>query len=158
MNAVKYDTEIPLGYVTGQANNFSISTAEISNFEAGTKIILKDKQQPATEIELTNGIAYNFTAPVTAATTDRFSLIFRAPGSTTRINETLKLNAQVFVNAANQITIIAPEKSKYAIYNAVGMLLESGQTSAKQQTVNLILQTGLFVVKVGNQTTRVIVK
>ncbi len=106
---MKYDTEIPLGFSTAQANDFSISTNEISNFEVGTKVILIDKQNPTVEKELTNGIVYNYNSPITA-TTDRFSLLFRAPENTTGVDNTTILQAQVFVNAANQITIIAPEK------------------------------------------------
>jgi hypothetical protein len=69
-----------------------------------------------------------------------------------------KNNIQVFVNAANQITIIAPEKCNYAIYNAVGQQVENGVTTAKQQTVNCKINTSVYVVKVGNQSTRVIIK
>jgi hypothetical protein len=158
MNTVQYDTEIPLGFVTGTAGNFSISRSEMTNFEAGTRIMLIDKLNPTTEFELTDGVAYNFSAPITAASTSRFSLLFRAPGTTTGIKNNEKLNAQVYVNAANQITIIAPEKSNYAIYNAVGQLIENGTVNSKLQTVNCKLQTGIYVVKVNNQSTRVIIK
>ena len=158
MNELKYNIEIPIGFSTTQANDFSISANEISNFEAGTKVILLDKQNPTVETELTPETAYNFSAPITAASTGRFSLIFRTAGNTTGIENTTKLNAQVFVNAANQITIIAPEKSNYAIYNAVGQLIENGMTKSELQAVNYKLQTGIYVVKVNNQTTRVIIK
>ena len=158
MNSVKLNTEIPIGFSTEQANSFSISANEMTNFESGTRVILIDKQNPTIETELCNGAAYTFSAPITAATTNRFSLLFRAPGVATSIDNGHKLNSQVFVNAANQITIIAPEKSNYAIYNAVGQQVENGVTTAKQQTVNCKINTGVYVVKVGNQSTRVIVK
>jgi len=158
LNSLKYNTEIPLGFSTEQANSFSISANEMTNFESGTRVILIDKLNPSVETELTNGAAYNFSAPITAATTGRFSLLFRALGVATSIDNEHKLNSQVFVNAANQITIIAPEKSNYAIYNAVGQQVENGVTTAKQQTVNCKINTGVYIVKVGNQSTRVIVK
>ena len=158
MTELIYNTEIPLGFSTAQANDFSISANELSNFEAGTKVILIDKQNPTVETELSNGEAYSFSAPVTAPTTNRFSLLFRAPGTVNGLNNAEKLNAQVFVNAANQITIIASEKCNYAIYNAVGMMIEDGKITAKLQTVNYKLQTGFYVVKVNNQSIRVIVK
>jgi hypothetical protein len=50
-----------------------------------------------------------------------------------------KLNALVFVNSANQITIISSEKSNSAIYNIVGQVIEIGITTAKVQTLNWYL-------------------
>jgi hypothetical protein len=92
---------------------------------------------------------YNFNAPITTATTSRFSLLFRAPGVTTGVdNVANKLNFQVFVNAANQITIIAPKKSNYAIYNTVGQLIENGVTTSNLQTSNVKLASGVYVVQV----------
>jgi biopolymer transport protein ExbD len=158
MNTVPYETEIPVGFITKQAGDFTISANELSNFEAGTRVLLLDKNYPNVETELTTGTVYNFSAPVTAANTNRFSLLFRAPGASTGFNSAEKLNAQVYVNAANQIVISASEKASYSIYNAVGMLVENGQTTGKLQTVNCKLQTGMYVVKVNNETRRVIIK
>ena len=162
LNSVKFDTEIPVGFGTLAAGNFSILANEFSNFEAGTRLFLKDTENPTAMVELSAGTAYNFSAPITAANANRFSLLFRAPGSSTGIENVNKLNAQVYVNAANQITIVAPEKSNFAIYNAVGMLVDSGQTTAKLHTANCKLQTGIYVIRLSENgkelTTRVIVK
>ena len=158
MNSIPYDTEIPLGFATGETGSFSLSATEFKNFDAGTRIMLKDKNTPNTEVEISNGLAYSFSSQATTPTTDRFSLIFRAPETTTGINANERMNTQVFVNAANQITIIAPEKSNYAIYNAVGQLTENGILNAKHETRNNKLTTGVYVVKVNNQSTRVILK
>ncbi len=158
LNTISYNTEIPLGLVTKQAGNFSISANELLNFESGTRVILKDKLNPAIETELTPETVYNFNAPVTAASTDRFSLIFRAPGVTTGSNNIGNVKTQVFVNATNQITIIAPEKAMYSVYNAVGQLVENGRITSNSQTSNFKLSVGVYVVKVNNQSTRVIVK
>ena len=156
MKTMPLNRPIGLGFVPGSATSFSIKANELSNLPADVKVILKDNITLA-ETDLTDGISsYQFGSEPT--TTDRFSLIFRAQGSTTGINNTEKLNSQVFVNAANQITIIAPEKALYSIYNAVGMQLESGQTTGKLQTAYCKLQTGVYVVRVGNETKRVIVK
>jgi hypothetical protein len=158
LNTIPYNTEIPLGFVTKQAGNFSIAANELLNFESGTRVMLKDKLNQALETELTPETVYNFNAPITAASTDRFSLIFRAPGTTTGVNNAESLNAQVFVNAVNQITIIAAEKSNFAIYNAMGQLIENGILNTKHETRNNKLAAGVYVVKVNNQSTRIIVK
>jgi hypothetical protein len=161
MNQVKYNTEIPIGFSTLTAannNSLSISANEMTNFETGTRVILIDKENPSVETELTNGTAYSFSAPVTAPTTNRFSLVFRAPGVATGVDNASKLNAHVYVNAANQITIIAPEKSTYSVYNTVGQMIENGIFNAKRETINAKLNAGVYVVKVNNVTNRVILK
>lgn len=147
MNQVKYNTEIPIGFSTEQANNFSITANEISNFETGIRVILIDKQNPTVETELTNGTAYNFNSAITAPTTNRFSLLFRAPGVATDVGNVAKLNAQVFVNSASQITIIAPEKATYSIYNAVGQKIENGYVNSKLETQNSQLNSGVYLVE-----------
>jgi hypothetical protein len=68
------------------------------------------------------------------------------------------LNAQVYVNAANQIVIVAPEKAIYSIYNAVGQLIENGVLNTKHETRNTKHASGVYVVKVANHSTRVIIK
>ena len=119
---------------------------------------IKDKNTPNTEVEISNGLVYNFSSQATSSAADRFSLIFRSPGTTTGINTNEKMNAEVFVNAANLITIIAPEKSNYSIYSAVGQLIESGILNTKHETRNAKLTAGVYVVKVNNQSTKVILK
>jgi len=162
MKEIKYDTEIPIGFSTMQANNFSISANEISNFETGTRVILIDKLHPTLQNDLTNGTSYNFNAAITEPTTNRFSLLFRAPGVSTEIdNSTEKLNVQVFVNNLKQITMLAPEKCNYSIFNALGQIVNSGITSSNRTTINLKLQTGMYVVKISENgksfSTRVVI-
>jgi len=159
MNTIPYDTEIPLGFKTTAEGNFSISAPEFKNFELGTKVILKDNQNPTVETDLSTGDVYYFNAPITASVSDRFSLVFRVPSSTTGIENTAKTNVKVFVNAANQISIITPEKSIYSIYNAVGQLIENGILNTERETRDAKhLAAGVYVVKVNNQSTRIIVK
>ncbi len=158
MNAIPYETEIPIGFSTGEAGNFSISRTELKNFDTNTKIMLIDKLNPTTEFDLTDGQVYNFSADITSASTDRFSLLFRAPGSITDIENATKFSAYVFVNVANQIVINTPEKSSYTIYNGLGQLIENGRITSNNQTSNFKLAAGVYVVIVGNQSTRVIVK
>ena len=156
MNSLPLNQEIGLGFVAGDATSFSIKANEINNLPTDLKLILKDNVTKA-ETDLTDGLtSYTFEPKTTE--TDRFSLIFRTQGTTTGLKNTEKFDARVYVNSANQITIIAPEKSNYAIYNMVGMLFENGQTTAKLQTVNCKLNAGVYVVKVKNKSNRIIIK
>ncbi len=158
MKEVAESMELPLGFSLNAAASLKLKATEMSNFPIGTRIYLLDKVETS-QVELLPETEYNFST--TAATTNnesRFSLLFRSPGATTGIEKTEKGNTLVFVNTTNQITIIAPEKSNYAIYNAVGMMIENGHTTAKLQTVNYKLAHGVYIVKVNNQSTRVIIK
>jgi hypothetical protein len=156
MNEMNIGTEIQLGFLTEKENIFSISASEIINFDSNTHIILKDKLLNS-EYNLTNGSAYNFSSDI-VNNSDRFSIQFRAPGVTTDIDNTINLNAKVFVNAANQITIIAPEKSIFSIFNAVGQLIENGRTTSNNQTSNFKYAAGVYVIRVNDQSTRVVIK
>ena len=156
MNDLKAGTEIPLGFATEKLDNFRISASELKNFASDMQIMLVDKQNN-TEFNLTNGQAYQFSSTV-VNDANRFSIVFRTAGSTTGINNSGMLNAQVFVNAANQITIIAAEKNNYAIYNAIGQQIENGILNTKHETLNTKHTSGVYIVRVGNETKRVIVK
>ena len=158
LNQITDNMELPLGFSLNAAATLNIKATELSNLPEGTRIYLLDKADNK-QTELTPETEYTFsTTSATVNNDSRFSLIFRSQASVTGVDNTTKLNAHVFVNAANQITIIAPEKAFYSVYNAVGQQIEFGQTTATLQTVHCKLQTGIYVVKVGNQSTRVIIK
>jgi len=159
LNAVTDNMVLPLGFKTGTAGNLTLKVNEMSNFDNNTRIYLLDGN---TETELTPATEYVFNTAVTSGNETRLSLLFRAPGASTGLENANKLQAQVYVDAANQITIVAPEKSSYSIYNAVGMLVDNGRTTAKLYTANCKLQTGVYVVSLSENgkelTTRVIIK
>ncbi len=158
LNAISDNTELPLGFNLNAAATLKLKASEISNFADGTRIYLLDKTDNK-QIELTPETEYSFST--TAATTNnesRFSLLFKVPGNTTGISNTEKSITKVFVNTQNQITIVAKPNSHYAIYNAVGQLIENGTLNSELGTTNYKLQTGVYVVIVNNQSTRVIVK
>ncbi|OIP82594.1 MAG: hypothetical protein AUK44_07440 [Porphyromonadaceae bacterium CG2_30_38_12] len=151
--------EIPLGLTYTQGGNLKLKLAERSNFDSNTKVYLLDKVDN-TEIELTPETEYTFNTAATKNNESRLSLLFRVMGVTTNIDNTSKLNAQVFVNAANQITIIAPEKSNYVIYNAVGQKVNEGVTNTNKTIVNGTNGLGIYVVMISedgrNNSTRLI--
>lgn len=158
MSELTTNTEIPLGFITGTANNFTFTITELKNLN-DTKVILRDKQNPTVETELSEGVAYNFSSQIsTTPSSERFSLQFRVPEATTGSVRTEKEHVSVFVNAQNQITIIAKPKSNYLIYNAVGQLIENGTLNSDIKTLSSKLTSGVYVVKVNNESTRVVVK
>jgi hypothetical protein len=135
MSEINQGTEIPLGFATVKRNDFSISASEFRNFGSDVKVILKDKQT-TTEFDLTSGQSYAFSSGI-VNNTERFSIIFRTAGYTTSIDNIISnRNAPVFVNASNQITIVAPEKSNYAIYNAVGHKQDENSLTSTNTVIN----------------------
>jgi len=156
MNSITDGTEIALGFITEKTNNFKLSATELKNIGSDLQVVLKDKQLNR-EFDLTNGNGYEFSSSA-VNDANRFSILFKSKGATTGVENREKSNIQVFVNANNQITIIAPEKAGYSIYNAVGQLIENGRITSNNQTSNFKHAAGVYVVKVNNQSIRVIIK
>ena len=158
MSELKSDTVIPLGFVAGKEKTYVLTVNEMKNFSESTNIFLIDKLENTSTL-LNEGGSYRFTADVTPASSNRFNLLFKVPAISTKVENNLNSIIYSYVNSANQITIISPEKSEYSIYNAVGQKIIGGFTTNNNFTVNSKLQTGMFVVKIGdNYSTRVIIK
>jgi hypothetical protein len=158
MNAIADNLELPLGFSLNAAAALKFKVGEMSNFAPGTQVYLLDKTD-SKQTELQPETEYSFsTSTATANNESRFSLLFRAPSVNTGNVNTEKEKATVFVNAANQISIIASEKANYSIFNAVGQLIENGILNSKLETRNPKLVSGVYLVKVGNNSTRVIIK
>jgi hypothetical protein len=156
LNDVKYDTEIPLGFISGQTNTFSIKVTELMNFEAGTRLILRDKVK-VVDYELNGDNAYTFNSDA-ANSSSRFSLLFKSPSVTTDISEAKNRKCYAYVNANNNIVITAYEKVTYNIFNSIGQLIDNGILNEKQETIKTKLSAGVYMVNVNNQTIRVIIK
>jgi hypothetical protein len=106
---------------------------------------------------MTEGEAYEFSS-TNVNDTNRFSLIFRSKDATTSVERNNSRQALVFTNAAGQIEIHAPANSQYTVFNAMGQQLTNGTTNAGIQTINLNLAAGMYVVKVNNSSSKVIIK
>jgi hypothetical protein len=76
------------------------------------------------------------------------ALTITIPSIATGIDKSEKFVSQVFVNEAHQITILAPEKSYYLVYNAVGMKVANGLTTSNRTVVNNVDKAGVYVVRV----------
>jgi len=159
LNAITDNMEIPLGFGLNAASTLRFKVSELNNLSEGTGIYLLDKVAN-TQTELKSETEYSFTTTTATSNNEsRFSLLFKAPGVTTGTNNTEKEQISVFVNTQNQITIIARPNSNYSIYNALGQLIENGVLNTERETRNeKRVAAGVYVVKVNNQSTRVIVK
>lgn len=120
------DQEIPLGFMTLSANDFTIRVNEFTNVPADIQLILADKSGDTT-FNLTAGDAYSFNSEITN-TLNRFSLIFRTSAIITADNSAeLSTNFQIFANSNHQIVISSanalPENTTVTVINAMGQQL-----------------------------------
>ena len=165
MNSIAPDTEIPLGFTTGQSNAFSIKATEISNFDSDTKVYLKDNLLN-TEQDLTDGTAYTFASDV-ASTTSRFSVVFKSVGVTTSIQAASgsgDQSALIYKNANNQITAVCngsiSDDAYISVYNALGQKLEIKKITGTTTVIDRSFISGVYVVTVNNggkSTTRKVI-
>jgi len=153
MNSITPDTEIPVGFTTGQSNAFSIKATEFSNFDANTKVYLKDNLLN-TEQDLTDGTAYTFTSDV-ASTTSRFSVVFKSVGVTTGLQAASGDQAVlIYKNANNQIAVNCTgsisDNGYVSVYNALGQKLELTKITGSTTIISRTLASGVYVVTVNN--------
>ncbi len=151
LQKLNIDSELPLGFGTLSTDNFSIRAGELSNIPVDIKLILIDKQEN-TETDMTAGEAYTFSSSATN-TVDRFSLIFRSAASTTgNITAILNENTLIFINSANQITVLYKDdlnnNPNVAVYNSTGQEVANQQITNNKSILNQPLKSGLYLVKV----------
>ncbi len=167
MNSIPFDTEIPLGFTTGQAgSNFSIKASELNNFVAGTRVILKDYLDTNNPViaDLSDGSSYVFSSGVSTNNTSRFALIFKAPSITTGINPADSGSFWISTNANGQIILNGTPNAEtsVAVYNAIGQRMAAQNLSSTIKVLDPRLVPGVYtsVLKsVGKTaTTKVIIK
>jgi len=147
LSEISDNQEIPLGLNYTQGGDLKLKLTELNNFGSNSKVYLRDKQL-STETELSPETEYTFNTAAITNNESRFSLVYKVAGVSTGTTILSNNCVSVFVNVANQITIVAPEKSNYAIYNAVGQKVKEGITKANRTIANVINDSGVYVVQV----------
>lgn len=161
-SAVIANRELPLGFTTGQSNNFTIKATEISNFDADTRVILKDNLLKS-EYELNVGNAYSFSSDV-VNTSSRFSILFRSATGPNALYDNNFGLLYIGKNANNQITIngVGAKDGMVTVCNAVGQKLISTALTGSSLVIDKPFSTGVYLVtvNVGNAkvTKKVIIK
>ncbi|MFZ4725142.1 MAG: InlB B-repeat-containing protein [Paludibacter sp.] len=157
LTAVTPNKELALGFNTGSANTFTIKATQVSNFDADTKIYLRDNLLN-TEQELTVGASYIFSSDVTNTTT-RFSLIFKTSAVVNGIqnNPYDYQNIAINTNGNNQITIYHAngERGTVTVCNAIGQKLISTQITGTSTIIGKQFSSGVYLVTVGNEANKV---
>ena len=153
LSTIPTDTEIPLGFTSGTAGTFSIKASQFSNFEAGTKIILKDYADINNPIiaDMTDGISYSFTSTATNNNTSRFTLTFKAPSVTTGISH--ESNGNVWISICKDQIVLnsMTNGATLDIFNIIGQKVISRIMTESTVQLNKNLPVGTYLVKLTNK-------
>jgi hypothetical protein len=154
LTSITTDKALPLGFTTGTANSFTIRATQFSNFDAATRLILRDNLQNK-EQDITDGTPYTFGSEI-GTTTSRFSIIFKSVGTATAAPTVNDSNPEVVIykSANNQIVIHRPENSSsdavVSIYNSLGQKVQSQQIVGSNTTIQAAFTPGVYVVTINN--------
>ncbi len=158
-NAVQLNTEIPLGFRTGIANNtesYTLKASQLQNFGTETELVLIDKDNNNSETLMNEGSEYTFTSGV-VNTTNRFSLVFKAKGTTTgkccfntfenKVSIQKNDNNQLVVNCDNE----ALKNASISIFNTAGQKLTEQKLNNSATTINIAFKAGVYLVKLQSE-------
>ncbi len=151
LNDVNSTHDIPLGFRTGESNTFTLKASEISNFEAGTQVYIKDLQTN-TNYELTGGSSYTFTSDIVNST-NRFSILVKAPSITTDFRNNndsgiliYEFNNEIIVNCLNVIS----GESFVTVHTIVGSQLFFDKINSSYTKLKTKFASGIYLVTVKN--------
>lgn len=149
LKAIQQDVELPLYFKTATAGTFVLQLSEVQLADASLRVVLKDKLMNTVQ-DLGDGSLYTFQSG--AATTDRFSLLFR---TATGLNSDVNANVMaLFCNADHQIELNCSEKiaanASMTIYNTLGQCLGSQKLEGMRTVVSIPLSSGVYMISVNN--------
>ncbi len=158
LNSIPYNTEISLGFKTGETNTFTLKASQLTNFTSETQIILKDYLNPnnVTEYNLSDGSSYVFSSEA-VSTNDRFKILIKAPSQVTgnqllNQNESEKLNA--YKNANNKITVHYSgeinNSYEISVFNALGQQLAKKALNSSTVVFDDNFPNGVYIIKLSN--------
>ncbi|HHT23278.1 MAG TPA: hypothetical protein GXZ87_08225 [Bacteroidales bacterium] len=153
--AINYDVEIPVG-VKVESGVYTFSASKLENF--GTeKVFLLDKVAN-TVTNLSNNDIHTVNFAEAYEGTDRFALVFPRSGVITGWDGATQTEFFAFAKDKRIIVSTDAQSGTIYVYNSVGQQVASKAISGKLTTVSTVLSEGVYVVKLNNRTTKVVVK
>lgn len=164
-------TVVPLTLAAPTAGTYAFAITALANF-GSTRVYLRDAVA-GTETLLTTGTAVPVALASVAASTTRFSLVFRPAGALATASNALAAQASVYPNpASGQFTLLLPPvagatAATATLVNTLGqvvntrtLLLTAGGASTEYATSSLAAGIYTLRLQAGNQaaTLRVVVK
>ena len=151
INGMKRDDStrvMKVGFRTGKRGKFTITATELSNLEAGTKVILKDNLLKVEQDLMVEPI-YEFTSEV-AETADRFTLMVIKVA--TGINTETKISVVAFGTSNGQIQVnmigTADNLAKINVHSLLGQEVGAFSTNSANTLLNKHFATGIYLVTV----------
>ena len=159
LNSYNYSTLIPLGFIAGQTQNYSIRASQVQNIDVDTKIVLFDNDTQ-TEFDLTEGKTYSFTSDAINSN-NRFDIRFKSATGTTSIDNVDK--TAMFVSSLQgrltvQMNTLLSENAKVTVYNTMGQSIYSQSLSNAITQLNRNFDSGVYLVRVENGDKSFVVK
>lgn len=143
--------EIALGFNTLTKNSFAINITEFLNLQ-DVRVFLKDILLN-NEIELTNGVSYQFDSELTN-TTNRFSILFRSASLTTDVLQKNKQSVSIYKKGKNKIvidsSIATDNEATVFIHNISGILIKDISIKNKLTEIESNLLPGVYMVTYRN--------
>ena len=146
MNAIPYNTEIPVAFKTVAAGEYTIKASEFSNFTSGESLILTDKTNGTqTDLSVSD---YTFTSSV-GTDVSRFALTIQRVGTSVEGNNSQNSLQVVQTNGRIQILLPSFESGAVAyVYNNIGQIAAKSDITGTVTTMNQNLPSGVYIVKV----------
>jgi len=164
MKNIPYNVEIPLYFKinASTATSFTLIANELSNFEEGTSVYIKNNQTGEHQL-ISDGSSYVFESDA-AINDPAFSLIIKAPGSITDIKNPDNDGVFIYGNVNKQIVIYGKklsDKSTISVYNSVGQKI-ANKAITKDKNVIDVPVSGVYLVTINNEdldiTRKIIIK
>ena len=150
--------EIPLYFKANASTvgQFSLSATEVSNFEAGTLVYIKNSKTGEQQL-ISDGSVYSFDK----ASDPTLSIIIKVPGAVTGLGSNNSAALNVYANAKGQITVAMPSvkaSDVVSVYNSAGQCLMSQSLASTRTVLNKTFTSGVYVVRVNDVTRKVVVE
>ena len=158
MTQLHSEREIPIGFRTGESNNFSIKISELQNFDENTVIILKDKTEN-TETVLTLSESYSFNSNA-INTINRFSIIFKNNALTTSIKNDASDLTRIYRNNNGQLIISTNQpvsgNANVQLYNSTGQRQAHIKLTSQNTVMESQPERGVYiaVITINDVTTK----
>ena len=146
LNELLSKQDIALGFRTGAANNFSLKLSEMSNFPAGTSILLEDKQLSKWQ-NLLDAPEYLFSSVADTSTT-RF--VLHLTKSTTDINHVAEQENISIIKGENKLITLKLSglqsyKGQIAVSTVLGQQVMVEEIKGQETQLAANFQAGVYL-------------
>ncbi len=152
--AIEYDVETAVG-VKAESGAYTFSVSKFENFGTDKAFLLDKATGVSTDLS-TGDYTVNFTEAYQG--TDRFALVFPRSGVISGLEDAESTGFFAFANN-NRISVNSDAQAGMIyVFNAVGQQVAAEAISGTLTTVSTALPAGVYMVKVNNLTTKVVVR